>query len=101
MDERNALPRVLNHKRGRTTFTGADQNLWFVEMPDGTIVCCSHISSAFDTCMPECMAFPAERNGNGYRVTDFEEMAVSYLSDPEEAFREVLDALMQRYKEGE
>lgn len=101
MSGRNAFPRVLHHERGRATYTGADQHLWFVEMPDGMIACCSHVSFATDTLMPECMAFPAERDGDGYRVTDWEEMAVSYLSDPEEAFREVLDALMRRYGEGE
>lgn len=85
MDERNALPRVLHHERGRATYTGADQNLWFVEMPDGTIVCCSHISFAVDTCMPECMALPPRgsnvlRAPGGMRLaTDAELLAINRL----------------------
>ena len=76
----------------------AHQVLWHFTL-GGAHYVASHISCAFDTGRPECMVFRASQDGE---VIDWKHLAVSYCSDPDEAFAECLhDMMLGREDDGE
>lgn len=70
---------------------------WIVEV-DGRTFYVSHVRMAFDTLMPECMAFECDED---WEVDDWDDKAVSHLIDPQEAFADVMGQLVKIYKKDE
>lgn len=62
---------------------------WFVKTDHGYLYV-SH-QSHLPYAGPECMAFACDENG---AAIDYNELAVSYRRDADEAFREVMEELM-------
>mgnify|MGYP006887401971 FL=1 len=75
----------MAHKRGNHSWlVRDDERLWYVD----------YVQSAPDTGRPECMAFKARFDKAGdLHVTNFQHVAVSYLTDPGAALVEVMRQL--------
>lgn len=63
--------------------------VWHVIVNGKTYVV-SYVLSAFDTGLPECMAFPCN---DSWKVTSFAEKACSYNRNSEQALKEVVNQL--------
>ena len=57
----------------------------------------SWIAKAFDTHMPECMAFACKHDTRGIQWTDYREQAVSYDPDAALALRDVMAQLKEKH----
>ena len=57
----------------------------------------SWIAKAFDTHMPECMAFACKHDTRGIQWTDYREKAVSYNPDAALALIDVMKQLRKKY----
>ncbi len=59
--------------------------------------CISWIAKAFDTHMPECMAFACKHDTRGIQWTDYREQAVSYNPDAALALIDVIKQLKEKH----
>lgn len=70
---------------------------WDLLDQDGVGYRVSWIESAFDTLIPECMAFACKHDERGRRWTNYHEQAVSYNPDAALALDDVIEQLGDKY----
>lgn len=79
------------------TFYGGHTVTWDLLDEKGVGYRISWIAKAFDTHMPECMAFACKHDTRGIQWTDYREQAVIHNPDAALALNEVLAQLSEKH----
>ncbi len=88
---------TLSEPKQFSTFYGGRTITWDLLDKEGTGYHISWIANAFDTHMPECMAFACKHDERGIQWTDYREKAMSHNHDAALALDEVLTQLREKY----